>query len=193
MIKKIIAINIFTFLCMLLLSVAYPVLVWGIAQLSPNSGKGEIFSRNGKTVGYQKEGQSFTTAGYFWGRPSAVNYNGAGSGGSNKGPTNPEYLKEVQTRIDTFLIRHPYLQKSAVPAEMVTASGSGLDPNISPESASVQIKRVAFQRNISEKKVRTLVDEHTNKPLLGAFGPSTINVLELNLALDKLQQTTHKK
>ena len=115
------------------------------------------------------------------------NYNGAGSGGSNKGPSNPDYLKEVELRIDTFLIQHPYLNKTEVPAEMVTASGSGLDPHISPVSAFVQAKRVADERKISLEKMNKIIQEHIEQPLFGVFGPSTINVLELNLALEKMQ------
>ncbi|WP_430401855.1 potassium-transporting ATPase subunit KdpC [Fluviicola sp.] len=187
MIKKILAVNLFTFLCMLLLSVAYPLLISGIGQLSPGHGKGRILSYKGKTVGFEQEGQQFTENRYFWGRPSAVNYNGAGSGGSNKGPSNPEYLEEVKLRIDTFLIQHPYLDRKEVPAELVTASGSGLDPNISPQAAAVQIKRVALARGLNEQDLRLLVKSQTKGPLFTVFGPSIINVLELNLALEKFQ------
>ncbi len=187
MIKKIIAINVFTFLCMLLLSVTYPLVISAIAQLGPNHGKGEVLSLDGKTVGFRREGQSFTGESYFWGRPSAVNYNGAGSGGSNKGPSNPDYLKEVEARIDTFLLHHPYLDRKAVPAEMVTASGSGLDPHISPKAAAVQVKRVSLATGVDEQTLQSLVKKHTEQPLIGAFGPSTVNVLELNLALNNLK------
>lgn len=190
MFKKILAINLFTFLCMLLLSVAYPLLISGIGQLAPGNGKGRTISYNGKTVGFEQEGQQFTENRYFWGRPSAVNYNGAGSGGSNKGPSNPDYLKEVELRIDTFLIHHPYLNRKEVPAELVTASGSGLDPHISPQAAAVQVKRVSLATGLDEKTVQSLVKKHTEPPLVGTFGPSTVNVLKLNLAL--AQQQTKK-
>src|SRR5437879_2650697 len=96
---------------------------------------------NGKVVGYENVGQKFTKDKYFWVRPSAVDYNAAGSGGSNKGPSNPDYLKQVQDRIDTFMVHNPTVKKSEVPAEMVTASGSGLDPDISPAGAAVQSVR----------------------------------------------------
>ncbi len=191
MIKKIISVNIFTFLCMILLSVAYPLLISGVGKLAPGHGKGRTISYEGKTVGFAQEGQQFTANNYFWGRPSAVNYNGAGSGGSNKGPSNPDYLKEVEARIDTFLLHHPYLDRKAVPAEMVTASGSGLDPHISPKAAEVQIKRVAQETGLKEQDLRLLVKTHTGTPLLNVLGPKTINVLELNLALKNLQ--TNKK
>lgn len=189
MIKRIIAVNIFTFLCLVLLSVTYPLFIWGIAQVAPGKGKGQVVEKAGKVVGFYHEGQSFTANNYFWGRPSAVNYNGAGSGGSNKGTSNPDYLKEVEHRIDTFLLQHPYLERKEVPAELVTASGSGLDPNISPKAALVQVKRVAKARGMDEKQLQQLVKEHTQAPLFKVLGPSIINVLELNLALDNLQQT----
>jgi K+-transporting ATPase ATPase C chain len=158
--------------------------VWGIGQLSPNNGKGETISVNGKVVGYQKIGQKFDKSMYFWGRPSAVDYNAAGSAGSNKGPSNPDYLVVVQKRIDTLLLVHSYLNKSDIPADMVTASGSGLDPNISPEGALMQVRRVAFERKLSEDKVRKLVENNICKPNL--IGTATVNVLELNIALDGL-------
>ncbi len=188
MIKRIIAVNIFTFLCLVLLSVTYPLFIWGIAQVSPGKGLGIQVEKQGKVVGFYHEGQSFTANTYFWGRPSAVNYNGAGSGGSNKGTSNPDYLKEVEARIDTFLLNHPYLDRKEVPAELVTASGSGLDPNISPKAALVQVKRVAKARGMDEKQLQQLVKEHTKAPLFKVLGPSIINVLELNLALDNLQK-----
>lgn len=188
MIKKILAVNVFTFMCMLLLSVAYPLLISGIGQLAPGKGKGLQVEKEGKVVGFYHEGQSFTANNYFWGRPSAVNYNGSGSGGSNKGTSNPDYLQEVAHRIDTFLLQHPYLDRKGVPAELVTASGSGLDPNISPKAAMVQVKRVAKARGIDEKQLQQLVKEHTKAPLFKVLGPSIINVLELNLALDNLQK-----
>ena len=168
-----------------LFAVIYPLAIYGIAQFAPNQGKGETISVNGKVVGYQKIGQKFDKSNYFWGRPSAVDYNASGSAGSNKGPSNPEYLALVQKRIDTFLIVHPHLKKSEIPSDMVTASGSGLDPNISPEGALIQVKRVAKVRNLSEEKVKALVKTKINKP--SVMGTSTVNVLELNVALDELK------
>lgn len=191
MIKRILAVNLFTFLCMLLLSVAYPLLISGIGQLTPGHGKGRTVSYKGKTVGFEQEGQQFKANNYFWGRPSAVNYNGAGSGGSNKGTSNPEYLKEVEQRINTFLVQHPYLDRKDVPSEMVTASGSGLDPHISQKAAEVQVKRVALAIGVKEQELRSLVKTHTKAPFLTVLGPATVNVLELNLALENLQ--TNKK
>ena len=169
----------------LLLAVIYPMAIFGIAQLAPNKGEGETVTVNGKVVGYQKIGQKFDKSNYFWGRPSAVDYNAAGSGGSNKGPSNPDYLALVQKRIDTFLIVHPYLKKSEIPSDMVTASGSGLDPNISPQGALIQVKRVAKERKLSEDKVKALVETKINSPAV--IGTATVNVLELNVALDELK------
>ena len=165
----------------------FPLIIALASKMTPGGGKGETIVVNGRVVGYANVGQQFTQDKYFWGRPSAVNYNAAGSAGSNKGPTNPEYLKTVQDRIDTFLVHNPGIKKEDVPAEMVTASGSGLDPDISPASAWVQVKRVAAVRNLPEEKVKSLVAAHIEKPLLGLLGPSKVNVLKLNVALDALK------
>jgi K+-transporting ATPase ATPase C chain len=183
--KNIFSILKFTLFMVVLVAIIYPMVIFGIAQLAPNKGKGETITVNGKVVGYQKIGQKFDKSNYFWGRPSAVDYNAAGSGGSNKGPSNPDYLALVQKRIDTFLIVHPYLKKSEIPSDMVTASGSGLDPNISPQGALIQVKRVAKERNLSENKVKALVETKINTPTL--MGVAAVNVLELNVALDELK------
>ena len=175
-----------TLVLLVLLCVVYPITVAFIGKMSNGNGGGEKITKNGKTVGYALLGQSFTKPQYFWGRPSAVAYNAAGSAGSNKGPSNPDYLKEVQSRIDTLLKYNPGIKKSDIPADMVTASGSGLDPNISEQGAAIQISRVAKARNIDEKKVKKLVAMNTLKPFMGVFGPSSVNVLKLNLALDEL-------
>ena len=170
---------------MVLFAIIYPLAIYGIAQFAPNKGKGETISVNGKVVGYQKIGQKFDKSNYFWGRPSAVDYNAAGSAGSNKGPSNADYLAVVQKRIDTFLLVHPYLKKSQIPADIVTASGSGLDPNISPEAAKIQVQRVAKERKLPVEKVQHLVENNINKPT--AMGTATVNLLELNIALDQLK------
>lgn len=180
--KNTIAIIKFTALIVILFAVIYPLAMLGIAQLAPNKGKGETISVNGKVVGYQKIGQKFDKPNYFWGRPSAVDYNATGSAGSNKGPSNADYLAQVQKRIDTFLLVHPYLKKADIPSDMVTASGSGLDPNISPQGALIQVKRIAATRKLPEEKVKSLVEKMSNKPTV--IGTETVNVLELNIALD---------
>ncbi len=172
---------------LVLLCVIYPLIVAFAGRFSKGNGGGEKISRNGKVVGYVLLGQSFTKPEYFWGRPSAVGYNAAGSAGSNKGPSNPDYLKQISDRIDTLLKYNPGLVRSAIPADMVTASGSGLDPNISEQGAIIQIKRIAAYRKLNERKVAELVVSNTKGPLFGMFGPTTVNVLRLNLALDELK------
>ena len=112
-------------------------------------------------------------------------YDATSSAGSNKGPTNAEYLAEVEARIDTFLKHHPYLSRKEVPAEMVTASGSGLDPDITPACAYVQVQRVAKARGMSEETVKAIVDKAVEKPFMGIFGTEKVNVLKLNAALEK--------
>ena len=167
----------------------YPLAIAAFGRLTPGGGDGEVLKYKGRVVGFANVGQKFTKDQYFWSRPSAVDYNAAGSAGSNKGPTNPDYLnKDVKGRIDTFLKHNPTVKKENIPAELVTASGSGLDPDLSPAGAKVQAARVAKARGLSEQQVITLVDMHTEKPLLGLFGPAKVNVLKLNIALDELKK-----
>jgi potassium-transporting ATPase KdpC subunit len=177
-----------TLFIVLVCAVLYPLLIAAVAKMAPGQGKGETVMVNGKVVGYKNIGQKFTEDKYFWGRPSAVDHNAAGSAGSNKGPTNPEYLKTVEERADSFLAHNPGVRKEDIPAEMVTASGSGLDPDISPASAAIQIKRIATVRGLSESTLKELVAKHTEGPLAGILGPSKINVLQLNIDLDKLNK-----
>jgi K+-transporting ATPase ATPase C chain len=172
---------------LVLLSVIYPLVVASIARLAPGGGKGETVSVRGKVVGYKLIGQAFIQDRYFNSRPSAVDYNAAGSAGSNKGPSNLDYLKTVQARIDTFLVHNPGIRKEEIPPELVTASGSGLDPDLSPAGAKVQVARIAKVRGLSADRLNELVDKHTKGPLLGLFGPSTVNVLAFNIALDTLK------
>ena len=172
----------------LFFSVFYIFVLWLFAQVAgPNKGNAELVTLNGKVVGAANVGQNFTQDIYFWGRPSHAGdgYDASSSAGSNKGPTNEEYLAEVEARIDTFLLHHPYLQRKEVPAEMVTASASGLDPDITPASAYVQVKRVAEARGLDEATVRSIVDKAVEKPLLGLFGTAKVNVLKLNIALEE--------
>lgn len=171
-------------------SLFYILVLWLFAKVAaPNDGNADIITLNGKVVGAANVGQSFTRDTYFWGRPSCAGdgYDATSSSGSNKGVTNPEYLDEVKVRVDSFLVHHPYLKRDEVPAEMVTASGSGLDPHITPECAYVQVKRVAQARQMSETAVKTIVDETIEKPFLGIFGTEKVNVLKLNVALEKLK------
>ena len=176
-----------TLLLLLVLAGLYPLLIAGVAKMAPGKGDGETVTFNGRVVGYANIGQKFTADKYFWSRPSAVDYNAAGSAGSNKGPSNPDYLKIVQERIDTFLAHNPGVQKDDIPAELVTASGSGLDPDLSPAAAEIQIPRIAKVRGIPEDHIKALVKEYTKGPLLGILGPSRVNVLQLNIALENLK------
>jgi potassium-transporting ATPase KdpC subunit len=175
-----------TLFCAVFFSGIYTLSILGIAQFAPNQGKGEVVTVNGKHH-HINVAQKFTENKYFWPRPSAVDYNAAGSGGSNKGPNNPDYLAEVKSRIDTFLLKNPTVQRNEVPSELVTASGSGLDPDISVQGAKVQIERIAKARNIDKQKVLDLIVKNTEKPLVGILGTEKINVLRLNIGLDKLK------
>lgn len=161
----------------------YPALVWAAAQLASGHGEGVQVYHNGRLVGFANVGQRFDRPEYFSSRPSAASYHADGSSGSNKGPSNPDYLKEVQARLDTFLVRNPGVRRADVPAELITASGSGLDPDLSPQGAAVQVVRVARVRGLAPAQVQALVQQHTETSL---FGPSKVNVLALNLALDGL-------
>lgn len=163
----------------------YTLLVWGIALVLPNGGMAKRLEYKGQRL-YANVGQKFTEDRYFWSRPSAVDYNAAGSAGSNKGPTNPDYLATVQARIDTFLVHNPGVRKEQIPAELVTASGSGLDPHLSPAAARIQVARIARIRNLDAARLEQLVGEHTELPWLGIFGMPQVNVLRLNIALDGL-------
>ena len=176
-----------TIVCLVILNGGYTVIVWGIAQLTPQKGLAERISGPDGQMYYVNVAQKFTEDRYFWPRPSAVDYNAAGSGGSNKGPSNPEYLKTVSDRIDSFLAHNPAVRKSQIPAELVTASGSGLDPDISIDAANVQVARVAKARGMDAGKVTQLIIQHTEQVMAGA-GPHKINVLELNLRLDALSK-----
>lgn len=175
-----------TLLCLIFFSGLYTAVIYGIAQFAPNNGKGEIITHNGK-IFYSNIAQNFSDDRYFSSRPSAVGYNAAGSGGSNKGPSNPDYLAEVQGRIDTFLVHNPGIDKSSIPSDLVTSSGAGLDPNISVQAALIQIPRIAKIRNLAEDELQQLVHQQTEKPLLNLFGTEKINVLKLNILLDNLK------
>ena len=175
-------------LLLIVFAVMYPAIIWIAAQIAPNKGQGEVATVDGKVVGYANEGQSFTLDTYFWPRPSAVGYNAAGSGGSNKGPNNPDYLQVVKERLDTFLVHNPSVKKDQVPVEMITASGSGLDPDLSPSAAYIQAARIAKARGLEETEINAMVDKHIEKSFLGLFGPSKVNVLKLNIDLDELKK-----
>ncbi|MCI1189488.1 potassium-transporting ATPase subunit KdpC [Hymenobacter sp. DH14] len=161
----------------------YPALITVAAQLAPGHGEGVQISRHGRVVGFANVGQKFDRPEYFNSRPSAADYHADASSGSNKGPSNPEYLAVVKARLDTFLLQNPGVKAADVPAELITASGSGLDPHLSPAGALVQVARVARARRLPEARVRALVQQQIEP---GTLGPDHVNVLKLNLALDAL-------
>ncbi len=171
-----------------LLGIAFPVVVTGLAQvLFPSQANGELIRSRGKTIGSCLIGQPFTSPGYFRSRPSAAGaagaagYDGTASGGSNLAPTNKALLDGVAARARALQAENPH---APVPIDLVTASGSGLDPHISPAAADFQVPRVARQRGMSENEVRALVQKHTEGRQFGLLGEPRVNVLELNLDLD---------
>jgi K+-transporting ATPase ATPase C chain len=180
------ALLIFTVLTGLL----YPLVVTGIAQLVfPHQANGSLIIQNGQTVGSTLIGQQFTDPKYFWGRLSATGpypYNAAASSGSNLGPTNPALLDEVKARVAALKAADP-TNAQPIPVDLVTSSGSGLDPDISVAAALYQLPRVARLRGLSESALRTLVDQYTHGRQLGFLGEPRVNVLQLNLALDALK------
>ncbi|MEZ7912966.1 MAG: potassium-transporting ATPase subunit KdpC [Propionivibrio sp.] len=169
---------------------AYPYAVNGIAQATfPAEAAGSLIERDGKLVGSTLVGQHFTDPGHFWGRPSATGpqpYNGAASGGSNQGPLNPALADAVKARIAALRAADPD-NTAPIPVDLVTASGSGLDPHLSPAAAEYQIARVARARGLDPEDVRALVAQHRSEPQFGLFGDARVNVLTLNLALDALR------
>jgi K+-transporting ATPase ATPase C chain len=173
----------------LLTGVAYPLLVTGFAQgLFSNQANGSLIEQNGKVVGSAQIGQPFSDPQYFWGRPSATGptpYNAAASSGSNQGPLNPALEEAVKTRIAALQAADPS-QNAPIPVDLVTASGSGLDPHISPAAAAWQAPRIARLRGLSEVEVAKLIASHTQARQLGVLGEARVNVLQLNLALDRL-------
>ena len=182
----IISIAIFTFLTGLL----YPLLITGIAQVFfPRQANGSLIVQNGQVVGSELIGQSFDDPRYFWGRPSATSpfpYNAAASSGSNLGPSNPALTEAVKARIAALKAADPQ-NNAPIPVDLITASGSGLDPNISVAAALYQVMRVARARGLTEEIVRVLVEHNTQGRQFGLLGESRVNVLDLNLALDEIK------
>jgi K+-transporting ATPase ATPase C chain len=172
----------------ILTGIIYPLAVTGIAQvIFPRQANGSIITKNGKAVGSKLIGQQFEEPKYFWGRLSATGpypYNGAASSGSNLGQNNPSLMTAVQARIDALRAADPG-NDVKIPVDLITASGSGLDPHISPAAAEYQLLRVAKARGLDDSKVRDIVGRNTKSRWLGIIGEPVVNVLELNLALDE--------
>lgn len=188
-----------TVVLLLICGLVYPLLLAGISLLFfPNQASGSMITANGKTVGSALIGQDFTDARFMKCRPSAVNYNtytqkekengaytGIGSGSRNYAPTNPELKKRVEEDIAAFLKANPTIKKEDIPTDLLTASGSGLDPHISPASAEVQIPALAEATGLSEEALKKIVKDNTQGKLLGIFGEETVNVLKVNLEISR--------
>ena len=178
------------FILTLITGALYPLLVTGVAQsLFPLQAAGSIIMRDGKAVGSELIGQNFTDAKHFWGRPSATGpmpYNASASGGSNLGPLNPALTDAVKIRIEALRAADSG-NSQPVPIDLVTASASGLDPHISPAAANYQVSRVAKAHGLAADKVQAAVNAEIETPLFGILGEPRVNVLKLNLALDKLR------
>ncbi len=179
----------FTLATTVLLGIIYPLLVTGLAQLMfPKQANGELITQGDKLVGSHLIGQPFTAPGYFYSRPSAAGaagYDPTASGGSNLGPTNKTLIDRVNASVKTLQPSNP---QAPIPADLVTTSGSGLDPHISPASAEFQIPRVATERKMTEQEVRALVQKHTEGRQFGFLGEPRVNVLDLNLDLDAVHR-----
>lgn len=186
-----------TLVLLLLCGLVYPLVLTGVSQLLfPHQANGSLIQVNGEIVGSELVGQDFTDPRFMRCRPSAYNYNtytaedvangdyaGVGSGSNNYGASNPELIVRVQADIDAFLAEHPDLTVEELPADLMTASGSGLDPHISPDSAAVQIPQLAVNTGLSVSDLEKIVDRNTNEKFLGIFGEANVNVLGVNLEI----------
>ena len=194
-----------TFILLLLCGFVYPILLSGIsAVLFPSQAKGSLVYADGKAVGSSLIGQDFTEAYFMKGRPSAYNYNtyyedaqgnkyyndgsefaGLGSGSNNYAPSNPALAERVEADIEAFLSANPDVKREDIPADLMTASGSGLDPHITPESARIQLPALAVASGLSEEELEQIVQDNTEGKFLGIFGEETVNVLGVNLDIAK--------
>ncbi|MEM1483324.1 K(+)-transporting ATPase subunit C [Oscillospiraceae bacterium PP1C4] len=188
-----------TLVLLLICGLIYPLLLTGLGQLIfPKQANGSLIMINGQAVGSELVGQDFSDPKFMKCRPSAVNYNtytpadkesgnytGVGSGSKNYAPTNPDLIKRVQNDIASFLKENPSVKQEDIPTDLLTASGSGLDPHISPASAAVQIPSIAESTGLSQETLTTIVKNNTQEKLLGVFGEDMVNVLKVNLEISK--------
>ncbi len=171
----------------LLTGLIYPLIMTSIIQFAmPEKASGSLIAVDGKIIGSELIGQDFSSPGYFHGRPSAVGYSANGSGASNFGPTSAKLMDQVQQRIEQVRSENNLSSNASVPADLVLASGSGLDPHISLEAAMLQVPRVAKSRGLNQSEVQELVGQNVEPPQFGFLGQERINVLRLNLALDRI-------
>ena len=183
--RNLIAAVLMTVVTTVLFGLVYPLVVTGLAQaMFPGKANGQLIEQNGQVVGSRIIGQAFSSPGYFRSRPSAAGtgYDATSSGGTNLGPTNKKLIDSVKAAVDAAQKENP---GTPVPIDLVTSSASGLDPHISPAAASFQIPRIVRERGMSEPDVRRLVDAHTTGRTFGFFGEPVVNVLELNLEIDR--------
>lgn len=188
-----------TIALLLICGFAYPLLLTGISQLIfPSQANGSLITIDGQTIGSELIGQDFTDARFMKGRPSAVNYNtysredsdsgnytGVSSGSKNYAPTNPELAKRVEADLAEFLAANPAIREEDIPTDLLTASGSGLDPHISPEAAAIQIPALAEATGLTQDTLKAIVQDNTQGKFLGIFGEETVNVLKVNLEIAK--------
>jgi len=183
--KNLVAAVLMTIVTTLILGVIYPLAITAIAQVAfPSQANGQLIERDGKVVGSRIIGQGFSSSGYFRSRPSAAGtgYDAANSAGSNLGPTNKKLIDAVTANVEAARKENP---NAPIPIDLVTTSASGFDPHLSPAAADFQVPRIARERGMSEADLRQLVEAHTEGRQLGFFGEPRVNVLELNLALDR--------
>ena len=183
--KNLITAFLMTIATTVLLGIIYPLVVTGLAQvLFPRQANGQLIKKDGKVIGSRIIGQAFSGPGYFHSRPSAVGYDATNSNGSQLGPTNHQLIERVKGDVATLQAENP---GQPVPIDLVTASASGLDPEISPAAAEFQVRRIARARGLSADEVRRLVQQHTQLRQFGFLGEPRVNVLELNLSLDAIR------